>query len=369
MAVQLSMSVVPHKFHYNSALELPKTAVVTGNAVLLQHILDDLKFRIRETEQLKSSASPVVPDAQIVLLNGEIDNLKGQIAALQGQIVNLTPRKPPAPAVADPKIAELEAEVAELQGRLLNHTPRKAAVPAVADPKIAELQRQVDDLTAGIARAWVDGGPPEVAKLNRIIQRQRLQIRDFEAHHSNNTLHDLLCRLQRVLELHLDDDNLYRAVAQAIYDNTSRDVRDSISPAVSNGDEWIAYVAHILKDPHEWEQYDTDQHNRNWNQHVTNREKTVDSSDSTEEGSEYSETEVLPDTGNNRQKTPRPESAKAKGFRRKAQAAVSGMLGRAKRGFGFGEKSTADLSSLLSDLKRVSDAGTTCSVDADVPPT
>jgi len=336
------MSVAPHKFYYNSALELPKTAVVTGNAVLLQHILDDLKFRIRETEQLKEGASavPAVPDAQIALLKAEVDDLKGKLA---------------------------------------NHTPRKEAVPAVADPKIAELQRQVDDLTARIARTWANGGSPaapapsvaavqatdEVARLKRTIQQQRLQIHNLESHHSNNTLNDLLLKLKHVLKLQLDnEDQLYTEVAEAIYENTSKDVRDTMFSVFSTGEQWKAYVAHILKDQDAWDEYLADQHTGEEDSSDI-KEEIIQSDIDTEEDSE---TDGLPDTGNNRQKTPRLESAKANRWNQ-AKSGASGMMARAKRGFGFGNKSTADLSSLLSDLKRVSDAGTTCSVDADVPPT
>ena len=42
-----------HKYHYTSALDIPKVNLLEGNGVIQQHILNDLKFRIREVEDLK----------------------------------------------------------------------------------------------------------------------------------------------------------------------------------------------------------------------------------------------------------------------------------------------------------------------------
>ncbi len=159
---------------------------------------------------------------------------------------------------------------------------------------------------------------------------------------NSNTLHDLLDQLQIVLRLSLDNPgHVYIAVTEAIYANTSPAQRNTIKDAPSNEDEWITCIADMLQE----EQTEGSEHDD---------DSTVEGGGVREKQATQGETSETSEITH--MNAPRPVSAKRSHWTKAKERAAS-----VRRSF-FGKPATADLSTLLSDLKHVSEN------DADVPP-
>jgi hypothetical protein len=320
-----------HKFIYLSALDVPKTTVVDGNAVLLGHVLTDLKYRIRE-----------------------VLDLNAEILRLRALNVELTLHKDGRPAAAAPAATVAPAasggdeavRIKDLEGQLQ---------AAVEENKLQKgLLDEEKRLFAAARMLASDPGihvePDEVVALQDRIERQEAMIEHLteRARHwrdsTNSTvLQNLLDQLQHVLRLSFDDPgHVYTAVAEAIYENTSPTQRDTINDAPSNKTEWIAYIAGLLQE----EQSESDA-------------AEPDASES--DGIEMA----------------RPDSASAKkqtenrGYAKRGYEGIKSAFNNVR---GISKKKKTDMSVLLSDLKHASENGSSftnniCSVDAELPPT
>ena len=339
-----SAAAIPkeHKFSYTSAVVVPAARVVDGNVVLLEHVLTDLKFRIREVEGLNSEI------VKLRLLNGAVAVPKEGPAA---------PAAPAAPAGDEAaRIRDLEEQ---LRAALEENRLQKETWSA--EKRVFETTVRASDPSSTVAVQAAAGGTDAVDALNYQIEQQQMDIEDLtdQVHHwqercgsgtsNSNVLQNLLDQLQHVLRLSLDDPRrLYTAVAEAIYENTSPEQRNTIDEAPSNKADWIAYIADVLQD----EQSEQSEHR--------------DASDAVESGA------VDPRARESRadeiELAERPESARAKKHNEKpgyARRAADGIQTAMNKVRGISGAKKTDMSSLLSDLKHASENAP----NTDIPPT
>jgi hypothetical protein len=181
---------------------------------------------------------------------------------------------------------------------------------------------------------------------------------------------DLLLKLQCLLRLPFDDpDAVYEAVAEAIYVHSTLAQRREIYSGSSDKDGFIEYLVDLF------------------------HRESSDASESDASGSDTSESEARDEPNADgielaarpkSARTPRaerPESARAKnqnekqGYASRAATAVGKTFKSVvNRVTGVRSDKKIDMSSLLSDLKHVSETGSSFtnnigSVDADTPPT
>jgi hypothetical protein len=184
-------------------------------------------------------------------------------------------------------------------------------------------------------------------------------------------------KLQRVLQLPFDDpDAVYEAVAAAIYAHSTPAQRHQIDDAPSDKYGFIDYLVEFFKV--NIESSDTSD--------SASESDEPDASEQAKDGVDQSTTDgiapaVRPKSAQKTPRAERPESARAKnqnerqGYAsRAATAAGRTFKSVVNRVTGVRSDTKADMSSLLSDLKHVSETGSSFtnnigSVDADTPPT
>jgi hypothetical protein len=203
-----------------------------------------------------------------------------------------------------------------------------------------------------VAVQAVAGGTDEVDVLNDQIEQQQVDIeylidqvrlwrkrcesRAFST--TSNTLHDLLLKLQRVLQLQFDNpDAVYEAVAEAIHAHTTLAQRHQIDDAPSDKYGFIAYLVESFKF-------------KNESSDTADSASESDESDASEQAKDEVDKPIMDGIASNR---------------------LRSVVNRAT---GIGNDKKADMSSLLSDLKHVSETGSSFtnnigSADADTPPT
>ena len=339
----------PHKYNYTSALEVPLAGFLDGNPVLQGHVLTDLQFRIREVDTLKAEllkrAAAPAPAVSAGPVAGDALRIKELTKKLEQ-------------SVADTKV-QTDALTAAVEG----YKVEKSAW----DAEKLVLEGRLASMISGSAVMVAGGAPSATEDLNRLIREQKLEIdslNDLVIHWrelcdsrtsstNSNTLDGLLLKLQRVLRLPFDDpDSVYVAVAEAIYAHTTVKQRLQISDAPVDKAGFIDYLVNFFK---------TD----------SSATSESDSSESDEDLTDAPNTDgiQLVERPKSAQTPPRPDSARAQkhnektGMARRAAASASSKIRSVVnrvRGISGGAKS--DLSTLLSDLKHVSEN------DAYAPP-
>ena len=332
----------PHKYNYTSALDVPTVSLLESNKVLQGHVLADLQFRIREVEAFK---------IQVDLLRAEIFRNGVQIAAHSKD-----PASPPAVnvAAAAGPVAGDALRIKELEDGL-----RSAVEGYKVDKSAWDAEKLVLEGRLGVSGDTLMVGAPsakddQTLRIDQLTDeviywRERYESRTSSTH--SNTLHGLLRKLQIVLQLPYDDpDAVYVAVAKAIYVHSAPAQRREISDAPVYKDGFIDYLVDVFK---------------------------YESSDAYESDAEVTDTSnadgiELADRPKSARRTPRLDSARAQtqnekaGIARRAAEAAKTAGSKFKsvinrvRGISDGAKS--DLSTLLRDLKHVSEN------DAYAPP-
>jgi hypothetical protein len=366
-----------HAFHWDTAAQLP---TVTGiNAMKspeaknakIKEILADLQWRMHDALDSKTEIQ------RLRILNSEIAIRSAAPAAAAAA----APAAPAAPGGGEAvRINELEGQLqaanekSRIQKEAWDAEKEVFAARAVeAENLVSAARAVVPDPGSAVAVQAVAGLTDDVDDLKDQINRQQGNIdfltgrvqhwRDrYESETSSthsNVLQDLLDQLQHVLRLSLDNPGrVYTAVAEAIYENTTPEQRDTIDHARSNKTDWIAHIAHVLQnEPDASDTSDSD----------------TSESGTAEPGEDGIELAARP-KGARTPRVERPESARAKnqnerqGFARRAFNSAINKVKSIR-----GDKKT-DMSSLLSDLKHASEHGSSftnniCSVDAELPPT
>jgi len=370
-----------HRYKFPSALQLPRATTLTGNAALQQDILTDLQFRIHEVEDLRK----------------EIDRLKGLNVSLTVRNFDTSAAPPAAPAEpAAPAAAPAGAEaarIADLEGQLQAAVEENRLQKETWDAEklVFEANVVASAPASTVAVQAVAGGTDEVAALKDEIEQQQVDIEHLTdrvriwrkrcgsraSSTTSNTLHDLLLKLQRVLRLPFDDpDAVYEAVAEAIYAHSTPAQRHQIDDAPSDKYEFIDYLVELFKV--NIESSDTSD--------SASESDEADASEQAKYGVDRSTTDgiapaVRPKSAQKTPRAERPESARAnnqnerQGYAsRAATAAGRTFKSVVNRVTGIRSDKATDMSSLLSDLKHVSENGSSFtnnigSVDADTPPT
>jgi hypothetical protein len=279
------------------------------------------------------------------------------------------PAPAPAPAPAAAAADDKDARLVDLEWQLAT---LRASIPiqqAAWDAEKLVLEGQLSAIVSGSA-VMVGGGAPSatddqtlrIEELSDEVDRWRELYESRTSSTHSNTLHGLLRKLQVVLGLPFDDpDAVYAAVAEAIYAHTTAAQRREISDAPVYKDGFIDYLVNGFKSDSS-DAYGSDA-------------EVTDTSNA--DGIEVTDTSKadgieLTERPKSAQRPPRPESAHgrtqedAEGNAKQDTSTTYGKIksfAKKARGYTpFGTSRTADLSTLLSDLKHVSED------DAYAPP-
>jgi hypothetical protein len=327
---------IKHIFHWDIATQLPNLTFINAlkttelKNAKIQEILADLQWRMHDAIDSKKEIE------RLRLLTSAIANRAPAAAAPAATVAPAASGGDEAVRIKDLE-EQLQAAVEEnkLQKGLLDEEKRLFAVARVlaSDPVIHVETDEVVALQDRIER--------QEAMIEHLTERAR-HWRDST---NSTVLQDLLDQLQHVLRLSLDDPgHVYTAVAEAIYENTSPDQRNTIDDAPSNKAGWIAYIAGVLQE----EQSE---------------------SDAPESGAGEPNSDGI--------ELVRPDSASAskqnenRGYAKRGYDGIKSAFNNVR---GISKKNKTDMSALLSDLKHASENGSSftnniCSVDAELPPT
>ena len=347
-----------HAFHWDTAAQLPTVGIINAlktpelKNAKIKEILDDLSWRMhdalgskREIERLRllnvrvivpnfnaAPATPApAPEPAAVADNARIVELERQLAA------SVETNRLQKEAWDGEKAVFAAARVAPDPGSTV---AADGAVDADAlNQRIIDQQLRIDELSDDVIH-W----------------RERSESRTSST--NSNTLDGLLRKLKRVVRLQFDDlDDVYHAVAEAICAHTTPAQRHEIRGAPMNKERFIDFLVDYFSEP-------TD---------------TSESDESDESGSDESEGTEATDAPNadgieaaarppSARRTPRLDSARAQtqnekaGIARRVAESAKTAGNRFKSAVKRVTGMTADLSTLLSDLKHVSED------DAYAPP-